>query len=242
MAASSPLVLGLGLGLGGGGGGSGERDADASPATPTPKRPSALTFMQQQELEHQVLIYRYFAAGAPVPVHLVLPIWKSVAASSFGPQRFPSRKHRQNLQPPLLFFASTVSSLERQGFTVWNECVAVMGLGSLCFDYRSSMEPEPGRCRRTDGKKWRCSRDVVPGHKYCERHVHRGRGRSRKPVEAAAATATAPAAALATSAAAASSLGGGGPVHRGAAPPHPHGLGLSSPTSVLLAHSAARAT
>jgi hypothetical protein len=91
VAASSPLVLGLGLGLGGGGGG--ERDADASPATATPKRPSALTFMQQQELEHQVLIYRYFAAGAPVPVHLVLPIWKSVAASSFGPQRFPSRKH-----------------------------------------------------------------------------------------------------------------------------------------------------
>jgi WRC len=47
------------------------------------------------------------------------------------------------------------------------------------------MEPEPGRCRRTDGKKWRCSRDVVPGQKYCERHVHRGRGRSRKPVEGA---------------------------------------------------------
>jgi hypothetical protein len=38
-----------------------------------------------------VLIYRYFAAGAPVPVHLVLPVWKSVAASSFAPQRFPSR-------------------------------------------------------------------------------------------------------------------------------------------------------
>ena len=103
MAASSPLVLGLGLGRGGGGGGSGERDADASPATATPKRPSALTFMQQQELEHQVLIYRYFAAGAPVPVHLVLPIWKSVAASSFGPQRFPSRKHRPKLQPPFFF-------------------------------------------------------------------------------------------------------------------------------------------
>lgn len=45
------------------------------------------------------------------------------------------------------------------------------------------MDPEPGRCRRTDGKKWRCSRDVVPGQKYCERHVHRGRNRSRKPVE-----------------------------------------------------------
>lgn len=42
---------------------------------------------------------------------------------------------------------------------------------------------EPGRCRRTDGKKWRCSRDVAPNQKYCERHLHRGRPRSRKPVE-----------------------------------------------------------
>ncbi|ESR54457.1 hypothetical protein CICLE_v10019529mg [Citrus x clementina] len=42
---------------------------------------------------------------------------------------------------------------------------------------------EPGRCRRTDGKKWRCSRDVAPDQKYCERHLHRGRPRSRKPVE-----------------------------------------------------------
>ncbi|KAL9259962.1 Growth-regulating factor 7-like protein [Drosera capensis] len=42
---------------------------------------------------------------------------------------------------------------------------------------------EPGRCRRTDGKKWRCSKDVAPNHKYCERHLNRGRPRSRKPVE-----------------------------------------------------------
>ena len=48
------------------------------------------------------------------------------------------------------------------------------------------MDPEPGRCRRTDGKKWRCSKDVVPDQKYCERHMHRGRQRSRKPVEAPA--------------------------------------------------------
>lgn len=33
---------------------------------------------------------------------------------------------------------------------------------------------EPLRCRRTDGKKWRCSRDVVPDKKYCEKHLHRG--------------------------------------------------------------------
>ncbi|KAL0374926.1 UNVERIFIED_CONTAM: Growth-regulating factor 4 [Sesamum radiatum] len=51
---------------------------------------------------------------------------------------------------------------------------------------------EPGRCRRTDGKKWRCSRDVVAGQKYCERHMHRGRNRSRKPVEIPTSTTTPP--------------------------------------------------
>lgn len=50
----------------------------------------------------------------------------------------------------------------------------VMGCSSSCFDYRNYAEPEPGRCRRTDGKKWRCSRDVVPDQKYCVRHMHRG--------------------------------------------------------------------
>ncbi|PWZ54063.1 Growth-regulating factor 9 [Zea mays] len=44
-------------------------------------------------------------------------------------------------------------------------------------------DPEPGRCRRTDGKKWRCSKEAMPDHKYCERHINRNRHRSRKPVE-----------------------------------------------------------
>ncbi|CAN1162188.1 Growth-regulating factor 5 [Linum perenne] len=45
-------------------------------------------------------------------------------------------------------------------------------------------DPEPGRCRRTDGKKWRCSKEANhPNSKYCERHMHRGKNRSRKPVE-----------------------------------------------------------
>ncbi|XP_040379700.1 growth-regulating factor 12-like [Oryza brachyantha] len=197
MAAPSPLVLGLGLGVGGSGSDSSGSDAEASAVTMREGRPSALTFMQRQELEHQVLIYRCFAAGSPVPVHLVLPIWKSVAAaSSFGPQSFPS----------------------------------LTGLGSLCFDYRSSMEPEPGRCRRTDGKKWRCSRDVVPGHKYCERHVHRGRGRSRKPMEASVPVAP-------------TSLPVRPALHTAASAPSPPRLGFSSDgASVLLAHTTARAT
>ena len=63
---------------------------------------------------------------------------------------------------------------------------SVIGFSPQGFDYRNVMDPEPGRCRRTDGKKWRCSKDVVPDQKYCERHMHRGRQRSRKPVEAPA--------------------------------------------------------
>ncbi|XWS61516.1 hypothetical protein CRYUN_Cryun07bG0131800 [Craigia yunnanensis] len=56
--------------------------------------------------------------------------------------------------------------------------------GSLELGFSSnSSDPEPWRCRRTDGKKWRCSRDVVPDQKYCERHSHKSRPRSRKPVE-----------------------------------------------------------
>ncbi|CAH2070065.1 unnamed protein product [Thlaspi arvense] len=54
---------------------------------------------------------------------------------------------------------------------------------SPCSKKNVAGDLEPGRCRRTDGKKWRCSREVVPNHKYCEKHLHRGRPRSRKHVE-----------------------------------------------------------
>jgi len=54
---------------------------------------------------------------------------------------------------------------------------------SYCSLYGKKVDPEPGRCRRTDGKKWRCSKDAYLDSKYCERHMHRGRNRSRKPVE-----------------------------------------------------------
>ncbi|KAB2054387.1 hypothetical protein ES319_A12G252100v1 [Gossypium barbadense] len=60
--------------------------------------------------------------------------------------------------------------------------VAIKGSLELGFSSNSS-DPEPWRCRRTDGKKWRCSRDVAPDQKYCERHSHKSRPRSRKPVE-----------------------------------------------------------
>ncbi|XP_071737384.1 growth-regulating factor 5-like isoform X2 [Rutidosis leptorrhynchoides] len=57
-----------------------------------------------------------------------------------------------------------------------------------CTYYGKKFDPEPGRCRRTDGKKWRCAKDAYPDSKYCERHMNRGRNRSRKPVESQSAS------------------------------------------------------
>ncbi|XVF51606.1 hypothetical protein PTKIN_Ptkin04bG0197700 [Pterospermum kingtungense] len=145
-----PIALGLELGCG-----SGHR--------PNPngflKSCHGFTIFQLQELQLQSLIYKYMEAGLPVPHHLLLPIWKSVAASLGGLHGSPHQ-------------------------------LSSMGFGSLQLEYKNGLDTEPGRCRRTDGKKWRCSKEAVPDHKYCERHMHRGRQRSRKLVEASQPTTT----------------------------------------------------
>ncbi|XWS38141.1 hypothetical protein CRYUN_Cryun19dG0104800 [Craigia yunnanensis] len=64
-----------------------------------------------------------------------------------------------------------------------NPSNVIKGSLELTFSSNINSDPEPWRCRRTDGKKWRCSRDVAPDQKYCERHSHKSRPRSRKPVE-----------------------------------------------------------
>ncbi|XP_018679471.2 growth-regulating factor 3 [Musa acuminata AAA Group] len=125
----------------------------AAPSLSSFPRIGYFTLAQWQELELQALIYKYMIAGVSVPLELILPIKRSLLSAS------PYYHHPelyQHLQPSLM-----------QGVS-WGRC---------------SVDPEPGRCRRTDGKKWRCSREVVVGQKYCERHVHRGRNRSRKHVE-----------------------------------------------------------
>ncbi|CAI0469248.1 unnamed protein product [Linum tenue] len=120
---------------------------------------SYFSLAQWQELELQALIYRYMLAGSVIPAELLNPIKKSLLlhSSSASPASFFLQHYSNPYQP---------SALLQGGY--WG---------------KAAMDPEPGRCRRTDGKKWRCSRDVVAGQKYCERHVHRGRNRSRKPVE-----------------------------------------------------------
>ncbi|CAL0309934.1 unnamed protein product [Lupinus luteus] len=114
---------------------------------------SYFSLEQWQEMELQALIFRYILAGAVVPQELLQSIKKSILHSPTSPY-FIHHHSLQHYQPTAAWY--------------WG---------------RGAMDPEPGRCRRTDGKKWRCSRDVVAGHKYCERHMHRGKNRSRKPVE-----------------------------------------------------------
>ncbi|CAA7393787.1 unnamed protein product [Spirodela intermedia] len=105
------------------------------------------------ELEHQALIYKYIDANVPVPSSLLVAIRKSLGSSGF-PSYSPGSLRATEL-----------------------------GWSPFHLGFSGNADPEPGRCRRTDGKKWRCSRDAVADQKYCERHMNRGRHRSRKPVE-----------------------------------------------------------
>ncbi|XP_030975844.1 growth-regulating factor 1-like [Quercus lobata] len=105
------------------------------------------------ELEHQALIYKYITSNVAVPSNLLFPL-------------------KRSLYPYGLSGSATGSS-------PYNS----LGWGSFHLGFSGNTDPEPGRCRRTDGKKWRCSRDAVADQKYCERHINRGRHRSRKPVE-----------------------------------------------------------
>ncbi|KAJ6344840.1 hypothetical protein OIU76_006386 [Salix suchowensis] len=111
------------------------------------------TQSQWMELEHQALIYKYISANVPIPSNLIIPIRKALDSSGFP--SFSAGFFRPNTLP-------------------W---------GAFHMGFSSNTDPEPGRCRRTDGKKWRCARDAVTDQKYCERHMNRGRHRSRKPVE-----------------------------------------------------------
>ncbi|WZZ70901.1 hypothetical protein YC2023_082271 [Brassica napus] len=83
------------------------------------------------------------------------------------------------------FTESQWEELENQAL-VFKYLAANIPLGGMCTRWAGmerKIDAEPGRCRRTDGKKWRCSKDASPDSKYCERHMHRGKNRSsRKPL------------------------------------------------------------
>ncbi|KAJ6335311.1 hypothetical protein OIU78_012027 [Salix suchowensis] len=111
------------------------------------------TQSQWMELEHQALIYKYITANVPIPSNLLIPIRNALDSAGF------------------------------LSFSGGHFKPSALKWGTFHMGFTSNTDPEPGRCRRTDGKKWRCSRDAVAEHKYCERHMNRGRHRSRKPVE-----------------------------------------------------------
>ncbi|XP_023516140.1 growth-regulating factor 6-like isoform X2 [Cucurbita pepo subsp. pepo] len=93
--------------------------------------------------------------------------------------------------PPDLLFSIKRSTLESP-FTskLFPHHSQQVGWNCLQMSLGRKIDPEPGRCRRTDGKKWRCSKEAYPDSKYCERHMHRGKNRSRKPVDVLKTTAT----------------------------------------------------
>ncbi|KAJ9556358.1 hypothetical protein OSB04_010972 [Centaurea solstitialis] len=130
------------------------------------------TAVQWQELEHQALIYKYLVAGVPVPSDLVMPIRRSFEALSATLFHHPTYLKSKFVMP---LFSGFLQILDG-GFKL-------LSSSGYCSYYGKKFDPEPGRCRRTDGKKWRCSKDAYHESKYCERHMHRGRNRSRKPVE-----------------------------------------------------------
>ena len=74
---STPVLPSINLGLQIGTNSAGSRNERNSIVRRS--RESILTAGQLQELEQQVLIHKYLAAGVRVPTHLLVPIWKSAA-------------------------------------------------------------------------------------------------------------------------------------------------------------------
>ncbi|KAK9755993.1 hypothetical protein RND81_01G065400 [Saponaria officinalis] len=110
----------------------------------------AFTGKQCEELEKQVLTFRYLMSGVAVPPALMSSVITSSASSNSS--LFPH--HQQHHLP----------------------------IGSSYFQvgYGRKIDPEPGRCKRTDGKKWRCSKEAHQDSKYCEKHMHRSKSKAKK--------------------------------------------------------------
>ena len=65
----------------------------------------------------------------------------------------------------------------------------VVDTNTVCINCAITVE-ESQRCKRTDGKRWQCSREAIPQEKYCGSHINRGSKRCRLSPEAATAAAT----------------------------------------------------
>ncbi|KAG2315691.1 hypothetical protein Bca52824_018813 [Brassica carinata] len=74
-------------------------------------------------------------------------------------------------------------TLNFSGSTVSTRFDPFIGWGCYQMGFGRKPDPEPGRCRRTDGKEWRCSGEAHPDSKYCEKHMHRRRNRVKKTLD-----------------------------------------------------------
>ncbi|KAI3900007.1 hypothetical protein MKW98_000907, partial [Papaver atlanticum] len=87
------------------------------------------TVSQWKELQHQALIFKYLLSGHQVPPELLLPIhnssfyYDSSITSSSSPSNF--------------FLTSATATTPMEGYYASSY-------------YGKKMDPEPGRCRRTD--------------------------------------------------------------------------------------------
>ena len=93
--------------------------------------------------------------------------------------------------PFKIILRMTVCFAMKIGFIHLLLMFSVQGCGTS-HNYRNDVELELGRCRRTDGKKWRCRRGVVANQKYCEMHMHRGSKQHMEASKPAAILATIP--------------------------------------------------
>ncbi|PKA52375.1 Growth-regulating factor 1 [Apostasia shenzhenica] len=94
------------------------------------------------------------------------------------------RNHQWVFSLPIILVGSSVFSPSSGSYFSERIEFVAGGWGSFQLGLKGRAEdPEPGRCRRTDGKKWRCSKKACPDSKYCERHLHRGKNRPRRPLE-----------------------------------------------------------
>ncbi|GMH19722.1 hypothetical protein Nepgr_021563 [Nepenthes gracilis] len=164
-AATATAVTASSVGSGGDGAGDGSVAAVRSPLQPFDISNTGYCFFESPGRMATTLRFPFTAAQWK-ELHRQAMIYKYMVASVPVPHDllFPSPT---NFSDP----SATTSS--------WGK----VSMLNLRWTGKNSKDAEPGRCKRTDGKKWRCSRDVAPNQKYCERHLNRGRPRSRKPVE-----------------------------------------------------------
>eukprot|EP00899_Mesostigma_viride_P023525 jgi/Mesvir1/4357/Mv02440-RA.1 len=145
-----------------------------------------------------MFIFKNLSNGAPVPSHMVGLLLRTNQESqmeTFGAPRIPSFP-----------IASSALEMQRSGLGGMRNFGPAdsgnntgspslsRGAAPVASGSKRSRAKRPSlstadllagdlsltRCRRTDGKRWRCTRTVVANQKYCDAHMHRGQNREKR--------------------------------------------------------------